>query len=77
MLLCGDGRVMRHKVPKGNVISTVGSGDSMVAGFAAGMELYDDYEKAFLLGAAAGSACAFSLGTPENAKIMEVLNQIK
>jgi len=77
VLLCGDGRIMRHKAPKGSVVSTVGAGDSMLAGFAAGMELYGDFEEAFLLAAAAGSACAFSVGTPEKAKIMEVLNLIK
>ena len=32
VLLCGDGRILRKKAPKGNVLSTVGSGDSMVAG---------------------------------------------
>ena len=64
VLLCADGRILRKKAPKGNVLSTVGSGDSMVAGFAAGIELYGDYEKAFKLACACGSACAFSIGTP-------------
>jgi len=76
VLLCGDGRIMRHKAPKGNVVSTLGAGDSMLAGFMAGMELYNDHEKAFMLAAAAGSACAFSAGLPEKAKIMEVLKAI-
>jgi 1-phosphofructokinase len=77
VLLCSDGRVLKTKAPKGKVISTVGSGDSMVAGFAAGMQLYGDYEKAFRLALAAGSACAFSRGMPEKGKIMEVLILIK
>ena len=68
---------MRKKAPKGNVLSTVGSGDSMVAGFAAGIELYGDYEKAFKLACACGSACAFSIGTPAKEKINEVLSLIK
>ena len=77
VLLCGDGRILRKKAPKGNVLSTVGSGDSMVAGFAAGIELYGDYEKAFNLACACGSACAFSIGTPTKEKINEVLGLIK
>lgn len=77
VLLCGDGRILRKKAPKGNVLSTVGSGDSMVAGFAAGIELYGDYEKAFKLACACGSACAFSIGTPTKEKINEVLRLIK
>lgn len=77
VLLCGDGRILRKKAPKGNVLSTVGSGDSMVAGFAAGIELYGDYEKAFKLACACGSACAFSIGTPTKEKINEVLSLIK
>ena len=77
VLLCGDGRILREKAPKGNVLSTVGSGDSMVAGFAAGIELYGDYEKAFKLACACGSACAFSIGTPTKEKINEVLSLIK
>lgn len=76
VLLCGDGRILRKKAPKGNVLSAVGSGDSMVAGFAAGMELYGDYEKAFALACACGSACAFSIGTPTKEKINEVLSLI-
>ena len=77
VLLCGDGRILRKKAPKGNVLSTVGSGDSMVAGFAAGIELYGDYEKTFKLACACGSACAFSIGTPTKEKINEVLSLIK
>ncbi len=77
VLLCGDGRILRKKALKGNVLSTVGSGDSMVAGFAAGIELYGDYEKAFKLACACGSACAFSIGTPTKEKINEVLRLIK
>lgn len=77
VLLCGDGRILRKKAPKGNVLSTVGSGDSMVAGFAAGIEIYGDYEKAFKLACACGSACAFSIGTPTKEKINEVLSLIK
>jgi 1-phosphofructokinase len=43
-------------------VNTVGAGDSMVAGFIAGWLLYGDYRKALALGAAAGTATAFSEG---------------
>lgn len=47
--------------PKGEFINTIGSGDSLVAGFIAGCILNDcRYEEAFKLGVCAGSASAFS-----------------
>ena len=42
-------------------INTVGAGDSMVAGFIAGYELFHNYEKALQLGMAAGTATANSM----------------
>ena len=52
--------VLYSKAPKGTVVNSVGAGDSMVAGFLAGLLTYDDYEKAFKMGIAAGSASTFS-----------------
>ena len=48
-------------------INTVGAGDSMVAGFLAGYQIFHNYEKALKMGAAAGTATANSmfLGTRE------------
>ena len=48
------------KAPKGTVVNSVGAGDSMVAGFLAGLLIYDNYDKAFKMGIAAGSASTFS-----------------
>lgn len=48
-------------VPKGKVINTTGSGDSMVAGFIYGYLTYKDYGKALTYGICSGSASAFSL----------------
>ena len=76
VLLCGDGRVMRCKAPKGSVVSTVGAGDSMVAGFAAGLKMFGDYEKAFLLAVSCGGACAFASGIPKKDKIESVFECI-
>lgn len=60
LLLCEDGKVILQKAPKGNVINTVGAGDSMVAGFVTGYVKTQDFSEALKMGIAAGSASAFS-----------------
>lgn len=60
ILATKDNKVLYLKAPKGKVVNSVGAGDSMVAGFLAGLFKYDDYEKAFKMGIAAGSASTFS-----------------
>lgn len=60
ILLDEHGQVRTKKVPKGTLVNSVGSGDSMVAGFLAGyLESQGDYDKALAMGVAAGSASAF------------------
>lgn len=64
----GDGAVFAGEngekftcaAPKGKAVNTVGAGDSMVAGFIAGLIKFNDPYKAFLYGISAGSASAFS-----------------
>lgn len=46
--------------PKGEVVNSVGAGDSMVAGFLSGYLQTGDYGYALKLGTAAGSATAFT-----------------
>ncbi len=72
VLVTKDKNILYSKAPKGTVVNSVGAGDSMVAGFIAGLLTYDDYEKAFKMGIAAGSASTFSenLATKE-----EILHQ--
>lgn len=60
---------------KGTVKNSVGAGDSMVAGFIAGLER-GDHEYALKLGTAAGGATAFSDGLAEKALIDELLKQL-
>jgi 1-phosphofructokinase len=48
------------QAPDGDVIDTVGSGDSVVAGFLSEYIKSNDYVKAFYRGVATGSATAFS-----------------
>lgn len=76
MLLTEEGKVFERKAPKGTVINSVGSGDSMVAGFLAGYIKTKDMEIALKWGVAAGSAGAFSknLATKEEIDaLMEIL----
>lgn len=54
------GEVFTANSPKGTLVNGVGAGDSMVAGFLAGYIKFKNYEDAFRMGIAAGSASAFS-----------------
>lgn len=63
----------RLGVPKGTVRNSVGAGDSMVAGFIAGWLKTQDYAQAHRMGAAAGSATAFSDGLATGEQIRNIL----
>ncbi|MBQ8317581.1 MAG: 1-phosphofructokinase [Lachnospiraceae bacterium] len=60
ILVTEDGNVYEHAAPQGEVLNSVGAGDSMLAGFLAGYTADGDMEKALKLGICAGSASAFS-----------------
>lgn len=82
--LGGDGAMLidelgcKHKAEalEGKVINTVGSGDSMVAGFIAGYETKADYAYALKLGSVCGNATAFLNGLATKEKIDELLTKI-
>lgn len=59
-MISEDGGEYYLPAPSGRLVSSVGSGDSLVAGFLAGLSFYGDYLSAFRLGVAAGSATAFT-----------------
>ncbi|MBQ8932210.1 MAG: 1-phosphofructokinase [Ruminiclostridium sp.] len=63
-------------VCKGEVRNSVGAGDSMLAGFLAGMIKENDYNYALKLGTASGGATAFSDGLCIREKIEECLKQL-
>lgn len=67
----------KHKIGvlKEKVINTVGSGDSMVAGFVAGYEKEKSYSYALKLGSACGNATAFLPGLATKEKINEILQK--
>ena len=77
ILLAEDGQLYERKAPEGKVINSVGSGDSMVAGFIAGYMKHADYDAALKLGVAAGSACAFLDGLASKEAIMDIFEQIE
>lgn len=60
VLISENGKVYQSNVGKGEVVNSVGAGDSMVAGFIGEYTRTNDFEKALKQGAACGSATAFS-----------------
>ena len=72
VLVDEQGSVYLSEAPEGIVVNSVGAGDSMVAGFLAGWLDKKDYEHAFHMGLAAGSASAFS----ENLATREEVEQV-
>lgn len=73
LLLDETGGARRLGVPPGTVRHSVGAGDSMVAGFLAGWLETQDYAAAHRMGAAAGSATAFSEGLASGEEIRKLL----
>ncbi len=76
LLLTKEDKVLVSKAPKGNIVNTVGSGDSMVAGFLAGYHKTKDYEYALKTGVAAGSASAFSIELATKKDVELLLKQL-
>lgn len=75
MLLDENGKVHRCGVCTGTVKNSVGAGDSMVAGFVAGVS-EGGYGYALKLGTAAGGATAFSEGLAKREDIIRLLAQL-
>ena len=73
LLLDETGKTHAHRAKKGTPVSTVGAGDSMVAGFLAGWTGTGDYDAALRLGVAAGSATAFSAGIAGREAVLALL----
>ena len=82
--LSGDGAVFVSEtgksfetdVPPGNLVNAVGAGDSMIAGFLAGWEASHDYENAFHMAVACGSASAYSEELATKDTVLELLSYI-
>ena len=76
ILVTNENKEYFIKAPKGKVLNTVGAGDSMVAGFIAGYEKSGEYEYAFKMGVATGSASAFSMSLATKEEVVNLLKEI-
>lgn len=76
VLLDENGNSHTHAAHGGEVISTVGAGDSAVAAFLAEYQNSSDYADCLKLAVAAGSATAFSGGLATSSKIKELYTMI-
>ncbi|MBS4770164.1 1-phosphofructokinase [Carnobacteriaceae bacterium zg-ZUI240] len=77
VLVSEDNQVYAVNVPKGELVNSVGAGDSMLAGFLSEYMRTQSYADALKMGTATGSATAFSVGIATKEKIDSVLPQIK
>lgn len=77
LLVAENGQAYKFDAPKGEVKNSVGSGDSMIAGFLYGYMQTNDYEHSLKYGIACGSASAFSVNFATKSEIMDLLNSIK
>lgn len=75
-LLFTNGSVYTATVPKGQVLNSVGAGDSLVAGFIGTYSKEQDFIKAFQVAVATGSATAFSQDLATKEKIDSLLDQV-
>lgn len=83
--MAGDGAILLdeqggfHQIaaPQGTVRNSVGAGDSMVAGFLAGYLQSGSFEQALHMGAATGSATAFSDGLATRETVEGLLRQME
>ncbi|MBR5684396.1 MAG: 1-phosphofructokinase [Ruminococcus sp.] len=75
LLLDETGDIHRCGVCRGELKNSVGAGDSMLAGFIAGIDS-GDYDYALRLGTACGGATAFSDGLAAKSLIDELMKQL-
>ena len=77
LLLTEDKEVFEVNVAKGEIVSTVAAGDSMLAMFVAKYNETKDYKEALRFSSAAGGATSFSVGVGSKKLIAELIPQIK
>ncbi len=77
LLLTQDGEIIEMGVADGEVLSSIGAGDSMIAGFMAKYLETKDFKDALIFGTACGGATAFTKGIATSAKILAVYDSLK
>ena len=75
-ILINEKGVYKGNAPKGKLISSVGAGDSMVAGVTYGLIDGKELEEAYKFGIASGSATAFSEGLTSFETMENLLKEI-
>ena len=76
-LLVNKDFVLEASVPKGQLINSIGAGDSMVAGFIAGFVKGLSPEDSFRLAVTSGSATAYSYGLAEKDLVNKLYSEIE
>lgn len=76
-LLVNKDFVLEASVPKGQLINSIGAGDSMVAGFIAGFVKGLSPEDSFRLAVASGSSTAYSYGLAEKDLVNKLYDEIE
>jgi 1-phosphofructokinase len=76
LLLDENQNIYTMPAPQGTAVNTVGAGDSMIAGFLAGLLTQNDYAYALKLGTACGGATAFSKDLADTATIEQVFSTL-
>lgn len=76
VLIDETGKIHIAEAIKGQLVNSVGCGDSMVAGFIAGYIQSENYEYALKLSVAAASATAFSEELGKSIEIKQIISEI-
>ena len=77
IIVGSDGKSYSLKNIEGEVVSSVGAGDSLIAGFICGIERNYSIKDAFTLGVACANATAFSKTIADKSSINQVLSLLK
>lgn len=75
-IFVNDEHAIKATTPQGELKNSVGSGDSLVAGFLAKWSSTDDAQEAFRYGVAAGSATAFSVDLCQQKAVDDLVEQV-
>lgn len=74
LLVTEDGQMLHQEAAHGEPVSSVGTGDALMAGFLAGYQRTGLFREALRMGAAAGSATAFSHGLATRVRVDQLLD---
>lgn len=76
-LLITENKFISARAPQGQMVNTVGAGDSLVAGFIASYTQKADAVEAFRQGVASGSATAFRSDLCEGPDVLALIDHVK